>query len=311
MCDGADAGVCNLLVGLYEPNSLAVSGQRLFVTETPMAEDWTDGMVRSVDLAAYRSPAVVIASQQAFPIQIGVDGATVYWSNVGPNDGFGGDGEIMSCPTSGACTPTAVDTNTTVYTLLVGERLVWTDETPSNRIRHCDPAACAPETLIDNLSFPQAMARSETEVFWIGWSGPNGNALVACEIADCQPRTLHVDPSLAGPLVADQGLLYFTMAGQIATCPSDVGCEGTPAVITSSLGGPIAMAVDAAHLYFADYVMGENGSIQRCPKPDCGGAPPEVLASGPAVIFPQDIALDDSHAYWVDTQLGTVARAPK
>ncbi len=311
LCDGDDASVCNLFVGLHEPTSLAVSGQRLFITAAPTNVEWTDGIVYSADLASFPSPAVVIASQQAFPTEIGVVGGTVYWSNWGPNDGYSGDGEIMSCPTSGVCAPTAVHTNTTAYILSVAERLIWTEDKPSNRIRHCDAAACSPETLIDNLSFPQAMARSETEVFWTGWSGPGGFALVACEIADCQPRILHVDPSLGGPLVADDGLLYFTIAGQIAACPSDLGCQGMPEVLTTSLGGPLAMAVDATHLYFADYVMGEEGAIQRCPKPDCGAAPPEVLASGPAVILPVDLALDDTHVYWVDAQLGTVARAPK
>ena len=82
--------------------------------------------------------------------------------------------------------------------------------------------------------------------------------------------------------------------------------NGTVRILASEQIDPVAVAIDATHVYWAS--QGDRG-IHRIP---VGGGPVETIARTRGA--PTDIAVDERHVYWVEsagkgTADGSVMRA--
>src|SRR4051812_20405685 len=107
------------------------------------------------------------------------------------------------------------------------------------------------------------------------------------------PTVLARGPELPGALALDGAFVYWTAAsssldgGQVLKVP--IG--GGKPVVLAAVGAPEGIAVDGTHVYFG---RGLEPAILKLPK---GGGAAVVMASLP--LAPTDIALDETHVYWV------------
>jgi sugar lactone lactonase YvrE len=82
----------------------------------------------------------------------------------------------------------------------------------------------------------------------------------------------------------------------------------TPTVVASNAGSPSAIAVDATHVYWADYAP-DTGTIRRVTRT---GGDVETLAS--AQERPADLVIDGSSIYWITERgdgTGAIWKLPK
>ncbi|MEY4544153.1 MAG: hypothetical protein RL685_348 [Pseudomonadota bacterium] len=88
--------------------------------------------------------------------------------------------------------------------------------------------------------------------------------------------------------------------------PSQPGSVDLPdGTLATAQAWPVALALDATHVYWANWGGYGEGSIQRIAK--LGGSA-EVLAR--SANRPDSLALDQEHAYFAERVLGTLSRVP-
>jgi hypothetical protein len=123
----------------------------------------------------------------------------------------------------------------------------------------------------------------------------------ACAARVCAPTV--IAQGLDGPaqLLVDATNVYFSTSGGAATsallvCPL-AGCAGTPTVLATGAGSPIAdIAMDATNLYWVS-----NFSLMSCAKNGCSN-PSKIASAG---LRPSGLALDAAgNIYWSDIASG-------
>ncbi len=128
----------------------------------------------------------------------------------------------------------------------------------------CHAGVCEPVTLVDGESSPRALASDGESVVWV-----------------------------------TQGTSAAS-AGAVRTVPLE---GGAVAQISTGQSDPVAVALDATFVYWANFSSG--GSIARAP---VDGGETSVLAIAGA---PWSIALDDGTVFWTNRQDGSVQSLPK
>jgi hypothetical protein len=305
------------------------------------------------------SPAVLATCQQ-LPTALALDDASVVWINQGVVDFVGGhkvpttykDGALMRCAASGCQgvpSPIAVGLNE-VWTqsfAIAGSASIYMRETGGGTtIFTTNDFECttAPTGF---AGFGYTFAADETTLFYTTW---NGNAVNACSAVGCvSPTVLWTAPTpnifTMGIAVDATDVYWTTSHGEIYRCGKS-GCAGTPTLVTHTLAGMDAIAVDDANVYAA------GAGLLSCPKSGC--AQPTVLTivdlptsflvtdglnlywprvttlfpahgavfrcavsgcSAPELIAAADqpggIAIDATHIYWSDTANGTISSLAK
>jgi hypothetical protein len=103
-------------------------------------------------------------------------------------------------------------------------------------------------------------------------------------------------------VLADAAHVYWTSdytysaQGEVAEILLDGGSQ--KALATGQPGGPVALAVDATNLYWADQGTGDGGSIWKVP---LAGGTPVLLASA---TDPYYLAVDATSVYWSELSTG-------
>jgi hypothetical protein len=118
-------------------------------------------------------------------------------------------------------------------------------------------------------------------------------------------RMVREQPGIVG-LAVGHGRMYFTLEGTAANqyadgsiryCADlDQGCGTTTELFASGLGRPLALSLDASHLYWTEFT---SGLVRACPRDDCS-TPITISASSAGVFAIKAFA---GVVYW--THIGT------
>jgi hypothetical protein len=172
-------------------------------------------------------------------------------------------------------------------------------------------------------NFPSGIAKVGAELFWTETSG---NLVASCMLSGSPPTCgatykqilpgAHVGLNIANPdqLVANDHAIFFTVNGTMPMNFTDgavyqASPDGTSiAALAMRQPYPRGIAIDAAYVYWVDYVSATSttGTVNRVP---IGGGTVTTLATG--LSSPVGIAVDSTAIYWTNQGDGTVSRLAK
>lgn len=187
---------------------------------------------------------------------------------------------------------------------------------PNGAVWRCSLKGCAnqPTTITNQAtSYPMAIAVDGANVYWGNdlLSGvADALSLSTCSLAGCGnggPKVLVSQAGQVRQLVADATTLYWideAGLGSIMSCAKS-GCNDNPTILASSQGGPWAIAVDGANVYWSNSTA---GAISKCPVAGCNGKP-TIVAAG--VAQPRGIALDAQWVYFAEYGSATISKVAK
>ncbi len=117
---------------------------------------------------------------------------------------------------------------------------------------------------------------------------------------------LGLSPKVGGALLAiDLGggtLAMTTLDGGVYTCATTAMPDGGVTLIAAA-SNPVAVRVDATHVYWVEDSAADGGTVRRCPLAGCSAGGPEILASGQK--HPRDLVLEGAFVYWANKGDGT------
>jgi hypothetical protein len=280
-----------------------------------------DAALSSTTAVGQEPPMVALASAQAMPSKIEVDGTNVYWMNLGhttttdtksPQPNF--DGQILTCPTGGCgAAPTVLASGFTTSAFRTafavgGGNVYWETENDAvGSILKCSTSGAdqRPDTLI--TSFASALIADRTNVYWAG----GGPSIELCAAGGCTARALSTsssgDPS-PQRLISDDTAVYWISVRDILRCDK-TGCDGEPTIAVpraalAQKAQPYDVAVDGTNIYWttSDISDASNGGlgvgqVLKCAKTGC--ETPTVVVTG--LTLPSSIATDGKNVYWSES----------
>jgi hypothetical protein len=254
----------------------------------------------------------VLATAQAFPRALAIDGAMVYWSS---RDGIfrthkNGAWWFGQVAAGKDARGLAVDGAHVYFAEFEGGRVSRSKKPPQ---RHpIDGEPVPPSEPVAEVAEPEGVALDETHVYFT--SGQSGQVLrlakadvgAGLDVAPTVVAQLPEAPAgrrMVG-LVADGDLLYFTDAG-LRTVNRVARGGGEITRLATTGPEPYHLAVDAVNVYWRDGTL-VDGRVMSVPK--AGGAARVLVAKGES--FPRGIAVDRRGVYWTagNPKNGRIAR---
>ncbi len=231
-----------------------------------------------------------LATGQALPRSVKVRDGVVAWLNVGSSD------TLMACtlPCSSPDVVLAGPRSTIIGAPYLGGVLV---ATPSNPLTFCPLHGCHP------ASGPavrlHTLAAAGDQVFWSYSTTSDGGTVAGMMVRDTTGASRAFSPtstsSIIYALAANKTSVFWKRASAILSCPV-AGCSAAgPTSLASNVG--FALAVNEKAM-----VWSTPGALNACDLPDCTNAR-HVDRNGD-----DDVSLDDTAAYWADSQTGTIQR---
>ncbi|HEY8074851.1 MAG TPA: hypothetical protein VIF62_12095 [Labilithrix sp.] len=304
MSDGKNCGTCGhdclggtCMMGKCQPVALKMGGNPRTIRLDATHLYWSDAngsRVSQMDKNGANVIDLVVGAaggKNDFPFGLAVDGTTVYW---GSADGF-----VLRCKIGGcANTPQVVATTTSFFDVAQANgKLFWIESTGPDKIFSAPVA---------QNGGPGALVASNTE-----WNRVAADATNLYVTSD--DKTVHrVDPGTkVATIVSTGNLKAFAVAvddtnvywsdgddpASIDFAPK-TATNAAPTPIAATQHNPLAIAVDAAHLYWANAFVGlggGTGSINMCAFTACA---PVTLADNRR--SPLSIAVDDQAIYWAE-----------
>ncbi|MFT3766169.1 MAG: protein kinase [Minicystis sp.] len=238
---------------------------------------------------------VVLASGQRGPIDVEVDGARVYWLNLGAGDH---DGSVMAAPIDGgpAMTIAARQSRPSGMAVLGGQ-IYWVNY-GSGTVLRAPVTGGEPEVLSAGQRGPRSVAVSAQGVYWTN----RNDGTVRLLGAGGEVRTLASDQGQPGDIAIDADNVYWADRGGRRLMASAVR-GGAPRSLAYGPETPIGIAVDATRVYWVEY---DGGRVMSVP---IKGGRSTVLASGQR--HPLAIVVDGERVYWTNQDEGTVMSMPR
>ena len=288
--------------GLVHPEGLVTTDNALYWVENADPFDapaTTRGQIWTADLDG--SNPHVLASGQASPAGIAVDGTNVYWTNAGVGDGT--HGSLMK-----------LDLATHVVSELahdepwlgIGLRAIGGDlyfQGDGVRVLRLSLNATTSDQLWPDSG--KDLTTDGTQLYWTEYDAPGvGGRVMAMPLAGGPPSVLADQQSWAFGIAVDATTVYWseqgggTGTGRIDSVPRG---GGTPTTLTSGDQILKTFAVDATHVYYAQY-----GALLSVPL--AGGAPTlRAIVQGGGC--PEgNMSVHGASVYWTDYCAGAVYR---
>jgi hypothetical protein len=297
--DGASCGACDRDCegspcngGLCQPVVLASNlnfASRIALDATRVYWTSAAGDVSALLLAG--GAITTLAAGQDDPFDLAVDAHGVYWTSAGANT-------VQSIPLGGGLPVLLAEAGNPLGIAIRGDVVYFADSydklSNDDHVRRV-PLPAGPPSVVAATSGAWMVAVDDTRVYWtdsVGaavWSAPIGGGeptLLAAGIVDA--TEIEVDAE-AAYVTGLEATFRIPLAG------------GAPQALVWGAGR--GLAIDAIHLY----VGAADGRVLRVAK--TGGA---ALALARTELYPSDIAVDDTHVYWVARSGdGELVRTPK
>jgi hypothetical protein len=267
---------------------------------------------------------VLLASGQAQPYAIAVDGADVYWTNVGDPGQSYHDGSIARVSKAGGAVAVMASAQNAPTSLAVDTGgIYWTDQgyEPSGSptgIFMVPSSGGATKALVMGEREPTSIALADGDVYWADFADGNaGPGFIRAIDARRAPKTLESGLPTPTAIAIDAAFVYWTaLDGSVRRVPRAGGAAETLAAGNMANLRAWDVAVSGGEVYWAVTANGAGATpgFAGIMKVSTGGGTPVLLATSP--WYPWWIALDETYVYWTDAGQpgqddGVVLRAPR
>ncbi|HET6280877.1 MAG TPA: HYR domain-containing protein, partial [Polyangia bacterium] len=238
-----------------------------------------------------------LASAQAGPLGIAVDGTSVYWTN-------GDDGTVMKVALSGGAPTTLASGQNTPRGIAVdGASVYWA---AGNTVMKVALSGGAPTTLASSGQAGPSMgiAVDGTSVYWT--NNAYSGTVMKVALSGGAPTTLASGQVAPTGITVDGTSVYWTNYGDSGLLNGAVMkvalSGGVPTTLASAQVHPADIAVDGTNMYWTnagDPALLNSGTVMKVA---LSGGAATTLASGQA--RPNAIAVDGTSVYWTNYLTG-------
>jgi hypothetical protein len=224
--------------------------------------NWGGGAVMKVPIGG--GNPVAVASGQAAPTGIAVDGTNIYWTNFDDNT-------VMKCPVTGCTQPVLVASGQSnpAGIAVDATSVYWTNsgtlsfppgggEMGTGALMKALLDGGAPTPLASAEVDPWALAIDDANVYW------GAGDLLTCPLTGCGGVPTVLVPGAGANGLATDGVTVYWTGGGIYGYVRKAGVDGGgQTVIASSLNEPNGIAIGATAVYWTEQ---GSGRIVSAPK---------------------------------------------
>ena len=188
---------------------------------------------------------------------------------------------------------TYIKARTSVYGVAVDDdHVYWTDRKGGGIGRANRDGSAVKRKFVTGLSSPHGIAVDDHYMYWAN-SGTDSIGRAALDGTGANPSFIP-DAKGAVDVAVDGHYVYWTNSAGIGRANLDGTGPNTSFISTQAYG----VAADSAHLYWAFFRYSPTrGGVSRAKLDGTGIEKKFVLARK---IFPQGVAVDDAHVWWVE-----------
>lgn len=248
---------------------------------------------------------VTLAAGQAYPVDLAIDAAYVYWTIWGSTAGNFNDGEIRRCAITGCggVPQTVTKSGSEPTSVAVDASYVYFGNHGDGSVAKCPLSGCAvPTPLAPGGSGldPRGIAVDGTNAYWVSNAD---NTLYRCAKNGCNNAPTPFYTSLSGPWrVALDATNAYASGDTILQIP----LNGDTPVVLATAASARGIDVGTTDVYFAKFFNG-SGTVSKCAIGGCSQAPTSLIGSQ---NDPYDVAVDATGFYWSDNGSGDVMSCP-
>lgn len=282
--------------GAFSPTALQVNENSILWSETTCCTVPPPGRIKSLPFAG--GPVTVLSDGLNDPGALTLDSGNVYWSEgvvYGDLEGFG---RVASVPIGGGATNTLISgVQSNLAPIAVDEANVYVADRWT--VKKVPIGGGQIEQLAIAGSYIRSIVTDGTSVYWS--EDPTSNVAKVPVIGGA-PASLGGGSGPAGPVVVVGKSVYWM--DSFATIKQVSTNGGMVTLIATGLPFLSDLTVDNTFAYVSEH---DSGEIDRIP---LGGGSLVGLAYAGHPFLRTNLALDDSHLYWID-QAGDIGKVPK
>lgn len=273
-------------------------GSRTGVQDQVQTDSLSDSGIEQVaDSSPGTATAGIVIATIDRPCNVTVHGARLYWSTSLHHEVWGCDlgdcegSKIRYAEEQGRWPVLAADDS----------RVYW----GAAGVGSCLASECTSTEQVNCVGMPTRIAVDESRLFWTsGDTSGNDGILDACNKSGCTcsdtPLDRELGPGGAGGLAVDGDSIYWVRTGAAGQVMQLAKSGGEPVELAGLQNQPDDLFVDDTFVYWTTRWAG--GSLFRCLKAGCAGAPETVLANQQNA---GTILGDATSLYWIASPVPT------